>query len=716
MGTEKDHLLPEDAEKEITPENIVAEADKLIQKFQKQVDHHGKRALFEKKESRQAEDVMTSTHLRVESATGEAWSESGPEIKEQAKTAEVLDNSRASLDTAVTATINYNASECLENIKEMIDKREDIISILTAISYMIPQPLGQLGPKGYEELNYIMQEVQEMMYESKNLPYREKAQKQFHRISTQRYAFSGQAKYAEHILQKHHISDQDHPGVYGILELKKGNYADALKHFKNSLVLLRERFSTETNFYQQFYYINRTATITNLMAIVSWKLGRVEDVLPYETASKNILDSLGNLVGSALIENNNNYTQLYSPNFSEEDSRKIGERLKSISFLFLQTGNYRNYIRSSLNEGINWIQGGILQSKGVDVDRAEESYTIGIAKLEEIERKAQSLEITDYLVEIRNVLAKGYQLIGKMDKAHGVNQKIFSFLEEQKQKNGGIVERSEFNLQYIIAGIHQVCIDHKVSIHDPSVSQNQDLLRALTEKIGAIIQEVFENDEYTKGHSLRVGPVAEIIFRDALVHHPKFQKYPRLIEILRGSLLGLAGVKHDIGKIGTPWHILHKKGALTQNERQEMNRHTLYGGHLIRQLAFDLPFGGGQIFELLTRVITEHHENWDGSGYPYGKKGSEIHLMSRIVAVADTLDALCSRRPYREPVSIPGTIKYINDRSGIQFDPFVVELMNNHFSNPDNIAAMEAIYPYSGKLDTVPAREIGRDPCDGKHQ
>jgi len=132
-------------------------------------------------------------------------------------------------------------------------------------------------------------------------------------------------------------------------------------------------------------------------------------------------------------------------------------------------------------------------------------------------------------------------------------------------------------------------------------------------------------------------------------------------------LLRLATVLHDIGKIGIPDTILHKPGALTEEEWATMRRHPKIGQEILRQ--------AGGVFERLSQIVVAHHERWDGRGYPYGLAKEAIPLSARILAVADSFDAMTSLRPYRQPMSVIKARDELQRCAGSQFDPHIVEAL-----------------------------------------
>ena len=121
---------------------------------------------------------------------------------------------------------------------------------------------------------------------------------------------------------------------------------------------------------------------------------------------------------------------------------------------------------------------------------------------------------------------------------------------------------------------------------------------------------------------------------------------------------------HDIGKIGIPEGILEKRGALEADERRVMQRHPLIGTELLA----GVPMLEGEGLQ----VVRSHHERWDGQGYPDGLRGEAIPPVARIFAVADTLDAMTTDRPYRRRCGWEQAVDEILRESGRQFDPMVV--------------------------------------------
>jgi HD-GYP domain-containing protein (c-di-GMP phosphodiesterase class II) len=126
----------------------------------------------------------------------------------------------------------------------------------------------------------------------------------------------------------------------------------------------------------------------------------------------------------------------------------------------------------------------------------------------------------------------------------------------------------------------------------------------------------------------------------------------------------IAGLVHDIGKIGVPEEVLRKPGKLTDEEFEMMKAHPAIGHHILQ----DIP----QLADVLPGVL-HHHERYDGRGYPHGLAGEDIPLMARIIALADSFDAMSSTRTYRAAMSRETVLTEIRRCAGAQFDPELAE-------------------------------------------
>jgi response regulator RpfG family c-di-GMP phosphodiesterase len=172
----------------------------------------------------------------------------------------------------------------------------------------------------------------------------------------------------------------------------------------------------------------------------------------------------------------------------------------------------------------------------------------------------------------------------------------------------------------------------------------------------ALVSALDAREHETSDHSIRVVEYTKAIAMRMAI------KGAELEEIGRGALL------HDVGKIGVPDAVLLKPGKLTPEEWVEMRKHPDIGFNMISPIPF---------LSIPSTIVLSHQERYDGRGYPRGLSREEIHIGARIFAVADTLDAMTSDRPYRKGTSFANAIEEINRCAGSQFDPEVVRAFND---------------------------------------
>jgi len=165
---------------------------------------------------------------------------------------------------------------------------------------------------------------------------------------------------------------------------------------------------------------------------------------------------------------------------------------------------------------------------------------------------------------------------------------------------------------------------------------------------------------------------------ETAIHVKRVAEISKQLAMLEGSLsdkeikqIYLAAPLHDIGKVLVNNTILHKKGPLSELEFTEMKKHPKLARDILKKSTQEL-------IKAATIIAYEHHENWDGTGYPRGLKGEEIHLYGRIVAIADVLDALTHTRSYKDAWSFEKTVSYMIEQSGKKFDPRLINLFLNH--------------------------------------
>jgi len=170
--------------------------------------------------------------------------------------------------------------------------------------------------------------------------------------------------------------------------------------------------------------------------------------------------------------------------------------------------------------------------------------------------------------------------------------------------------------------------------------------------IRSLVAAIDRKDQYTHGHSERVTTFAL-----------KIAKEIGLAEHERG-ILRLAGLLHDVGKIGVPEYVLNKPGELTDEEYEKVMLHPVDGAEIISTI--QSPF-----VPEIAAAVRHHHEHWDGSGYPEGLSGEEMPRVARVLALADSFDAMPSDRPYRKGFSMDRAVKIVKDCAGTPFHPAV---------------------------------------------
>ncbi|MHC3995273.1 response regulator [Thiomicrolovo sp. ZZH C-3] len=181
-----------------------------------------------------------------------------------------------------------------------------------------------------------------------------------------------------------------------------------------------------------------------------------------------------------------------------------------------------------------------------------------------------------------------------------------------------------------------------------------------------MVEETQEDLVYTLAY------VGELRSKDK-AHLKRVSEYSALLGELCGlapdavAMLKMASAMHDIGNVVVPERILNKPFPLDTKERQAVQHHTQWGAHILSRA--DRP-----ILRAAAIIAAQHHERFDGGGYPKGLKGEEIHLYGRIVALADVFDVLVSKRSYKEEWQVNKALAYLTEESGKHFDPTLVEL------------------------------------------
>jgi HD-GYP domain-containing protein (c-di-GMP phosphodiesterase class II) len=197
--------------------------------------------------------------------------------------------------------------------------------------------------------------------------------------------------------------------------------------------------------------------------------------------------------------------------------------------------------------------------------------------------------------------------------------------------------------------------------------------------IRMLANAIDEKDPYTRGHSERVAFYSMLMARHLGMSDEEVER------------VHLSGIIHDVGKIGIEDRILRKPAALTDDEYEIMKQHPRKGEHILDAVPLLKQMAGAGLM---------HHENWDGSGYPDGRKGEDIPLLGRIVSVADAFDAMTTDRPYSKAMTFEAALGRLRFLAGKKFDPLCVEAI-------EKAAAVGDLTPAKARRASVAARQAG---------
>lgn len=202
-------------------------------------------------------------------------------------------------------------------------------------------------------------------------------------------------------------------------------------------------------------------------------------------------------------------------------------------------------------------------------------------------------------------------------------------------------------------------VGNQAGIAIQNVKLYEDMDDLFTGSLKTLVATIEAKDSVTSGHSVRV-----TVFSQAIAKELGLSK-----EGMR--ILKISALLHDIGKVGVPESILGKPAPLSENEFIRMREHSTRGAEIIKNI---------KNVEGVVKAVRHHHERYDGGGLPDGLKGENIPIVSRILAVADTFDAMTFDRPYRKGVAMEKAVKEVQRCSGTQFDPKVVDAFVKAYS------------------------------------
>lgn len=224
-------------------------------------------------------------------------------------------------------------------------------------------------------------------------------------------------------------------------------------------------------------------------------------------------------------------------------------------------------------------------------------------------------------------------------------------------------------LLLIESGIKSIAQMNEIKkINEELKNTNEMLEKAYLESIETLRYTVEAKDTYTRGHSDRVSEFSVLIGKKMNLSESDLKT------------LQVGGIFHDVGKIGVPDSILLKEAKLTDDEYSEIKNHPSIGAHILSTAS---------IFRDIIPIVKHHHEKYDGNGYPGRLKGEEIPYLARITAIADSFDAMTSRRTYRNALPLETVITEFERCKGTQFDPELtdafLDILRNHFDEIKDI-------------------------------
>jgi putative two-component system response regulator len=264
--------------------------------------------------------------------------------------------------------------------------------------------------------------------------------------------------------------------------------------------------------------------------------------------------------------------------------------------------------------------------------------------------------------------------------AYGIQGKEYTFTDDIDRRTNYVTKSMVVapmkDHDNEILGVLQLinCLDDEGEVV-PFDKNLENLIQSLASQAAVAIRNASLIEEVTKAHLdtiMRLSTAAEYLGDDTSDHLRRMTDYSIIVaknlglEYKKREILRYAAPMHDIGKIGIPDSILLKPGKLTREEREMMKNHTIYGAEI-------LEGSTSEILRTSSEVALNHHERWDGKGYPNGLEGEKIPISGQIVSIADVFDALVSKRCYKEAFELDSSIEMIRARRNTKFGPHVVD-------------------------------------------
>jgi len=290
----------------------------------------------------------------------------------------------------------------------------------------------------------------------------------------------------------------------------------------------------------------------------------------------------------------------------------------------------------------------------------------------------------------KECLGKNHSIVRHPDMDPLVFEDMWKTISSKKEWRGIIKNRAKDGTEYIVDSFMIPLLDTNNEIieylgirHDITKLEHYKI--DLQNQLDIAVKDIVDTQ---KEVVFTMGAIGETRSKETGFHVKRVAEYSYILAKLAGlddesaELLKLASPMHDIGKVGIPDAILNKPGKLTVEEFEIMKTHSTLGYEMLKGSNRD-------ILQTSSIVAYEHHEKWDGTGYPRGLKKSNIHIYGRITSICDVFDALGSDRCYKKAWELDKILNLFKEQSGKQFDPHLVDLF---FKNLDKFLKIRDMY------------------------
>jgi putative nucleotidyltransferase with HDIG domain len=328
-----------------------------------------------------------------------------------------------------------------------------------------------------------------------------------------------------------------------------------------------------------------------------------------------------------------------------DDEKNIRATFQAI----LERDGHEVFARESVSEAITLLEAGPVDVLVTDIVMPRQNGTDLLARARELDRDLQVVMVTGQPTAetaAASLRAGAFDYLAKpiqsksLRKVVGNAARVRALQVERRQLEQ---DNQKYQLQL------QEMVKERTS---ELIAVNDRLRETVQGVISAMAMTVEKKDPYTAGHQERVAKLARAIAEEMALDED------------RATGTYLAAFIHDIGKVAVPAEILTKPTTLCQEEFALIKRHTVAGWDILKAIRFPWP---------IAKIVRQHHERINGSGYPDGLSGEEILIEARIVAVADTVESMASHRPYRPALGIQVALDEIESNRGKLFDEDVVD-------------------------------------------